>query len=94
MARAQKEQEVEISGKKFLLKTAQPERLKKASEWLNKRLKSLAAEHPFMKPQDIQALLLLELAYERSDMVHDGKALLNQSASLLESINIELARLR
>lgn len=87
-----KEYEVEVGGRSFTLRTSKADRLLSAAAWINRRLKSLADEHPLMKPTDLQLLLLLELGVEREEVVRGGKELLNEAQSLLQSVNKDLAR--
>ena len=84
------EQLVHVTGHNFTLRTPDREKLLEAATWINKRYDALGKKHPLMKPSEIQALLLLEIAFERFDWVTSGKELLKQTNQLIEWIHHKL----
>ncbi|MBN8554505.1 MAG: cell division protein ZapA [Deltaproteobacteria bacterium] len=84
------EQLVNVNGHNFTLRTADKEKLLEAASWINKRYDALGKKHPLMKPSELQALLLLEIAFERFDWVSNGKELLKQTNQLIEWIHHKL----
>jgi hypothetical protein len=83
-------QMVNVTGHSFTVRTEDQVKLMQASLWINKRYEALAKKHPLMKPAELQALLLLEIAFERLDWVAGGKELLKQTNHLIEWMSNKL----
>jgi len=81
---------IQIADQSFTLKVKDTEKLKKASEWLKVKIQKLVKRYPLKKPHEVYLLLLLELAYERFELIEEGKALLKNTDQLVEWIEIRL----
>lgn len=76
-----------VLGKTLKLKSSDPERLKKAMEWVESRLAELQAQKPYSGPLDHSLLLLLEMSLEREEMRDRGKDLLKRADRLIDYVS-------